>query len=510
MCGLVGLYAKNSANSNHLKLLQQLLYVDQMRGEHATGLAKVDLAKNEVSIHKKAVNATDYLAMEETKEFLKDNVRLWIGHNRWATMGARDDDNNAHPFQEDHITLVHNGTVHNWTMSGLSGYADPDIIVDSHMVAKTIAELGAKEAITKKLSGAFALVWYDSNERSLNFIRNKERPLWLASLSDGTLVWASEKPFLDFFIQHQKCPLSYAKDGEPTLLPENILYTWTFNQYGALEKTKPNAVAMEFHKSVDPNPPINRGKWQGYYDDDDYYSQLYPDTRVGGYSRRGNVVYPRQAPRGETSAERIVRICKQYGFPFLHEDSEITFDVLKWESFSKTPDAQGTMYGSYAQGAVGVRSFNVYKDQVDMGTVNRGVITNVYEEDNQGKKSLTIVVTLSKKHHEKKPDAVVGGAEDGTATAKGKPTVSLFPQWPLKVHGHTFVNRFDFESLVRKGCQECNTVPTHQNVWNSEIKVTGPFRAGQRPSDLAFICGKCASGGDAEALDRIMEKMNVK
>lgn len=118
-------------------------------------------------------------------------------------------------------------------------------------------------------------------------------------------------------------------------------------------------------------------------------------------------------------------------------------------------------------------------------------------------------MTLPKAAEEKKPDAVAEVAGASVATAGNKSPSVLFPKWPLKVHGHTFINRMDFESVVRKGCSQCNAVPTHQNVWNSEI-VVEPGRPGQRPNDLPFVCGKCASGGDAEALDRIMEKFYVK
>ena len=239
MCGLVGLYAKHSTSDNHLKLLRGLLFVDQIRGEHATGLAKIDLAKGETSIIKKAIPAHEFLGQEDVMEFMiKDRGRIWIGHNRWATMGDKTDDNNAHPFKVDHITLAHNGTVDRWTLKDLEGHSDPACKVDSEMVARTIAKYGAREAITKKFSGAFALVWFDSNERTLNFIRNDKRPLHLASLSDGTLVWASQPEFIDFFMKQGKFPLSYAKDGEPVLIKEDQLITFEFNQHGTLINNK--------------------------------------------------------------------------------------------------------------------------------------------------------------------------------------------------------------------------------------------------------------------------------
>ncbi|WP_236489813.1 hypothetical protein, partial [Escherichia coli] len=52
-----------------------------------------------------------------------------------------------------------------------------------------------------KLNGAAALTWIDKTDNTVNFLRNKERPLWFTTANKGrTLVWASE-----FWMIHVAC-----------------------------------------------------------------------------------------------------------------------------------------------------------------------------------------------------------------------------------------------------------------------------------------------------------------
>jgi len=68
------------------------------------------------------------------------NGRGIVGHGRLATVGSISLEN-AHPFQEDDITLVHNGNI----SSGVDDFKDKDTVVDSHALTKAINELGVAE-----------------------------------------------------------------------------------------------------------------------------------------------------------------------------------------------------------------------------------------------------------------------------------------------------------------------------------------------------------------------------
>jgi glucosamine 6-phosphate synthetase-like amidotransferase/phosphosugar isomerase protein len=94
-----------------------------------------------------------------------------VGHNRSATKGKINAEC-THPFRENHITLVHNGT--------LTSHKElhPNYEVDSRAICHNIAQEGYEETL-KKLDGAFALIWFNSKEKTLNFCRNSQRPLYI-------------------------------------------------------------------------------------------------------------------------------------------------------------------------------------------------------------------------------------------------------------------------------------------------------------------------------------------
>ncbi|MFW3388445.1 UNVERIFIED_CONTAM: hypothetical protein RF648_20880, partial [Kocuria sp. CPCC 205274] len=106
---------------------EQMLYMDVVRGEHSTGVFagfRLDKDNFAVQIEKAAIASDEYLRSaywKRVKEMRKPHATIqnsWsvtqpkflVGHNRYATAGAIND-RNAHPFNHEHITLVHNGTL---------------------------------------------------------------------------------------------------------------------------------------------------------------------------------------------------------------------------------------------------------------------------------------------------------------------------------------------------------------------------------------------------------------
>jgi len=192
MCGNWGMITETNG-SNMQKFMWQGLYLDALRGMDSTGLMTLDTL-GDITITKKAMPAADFLNLKAVDDQLGDSFnRVFIGHNRAATRGAVNN-NNAHPFQHGHITMVHNGSLH-----GFAKLPDADkFIVDSEAVAHSIMKIGAEETL-KLLDGAFALVWWDDESKLLNFARNSERPLTLAKIKDkNTVIWGSEESMLNY------------------------------------------------------------------------------------------------------------------------------------------------------------------------------------------------------------------------------------------------------------------------------------------------------------------------
>jgi UDP-N-acetylglucosamine transferase subunit ALG13 len=190
MCGIVGCISKHGTLNWYAdNLFTNLLRIDSIRGEDATGVfgvtggGHVDHLKGNVD----GWAFTQWSGYKKFKDRIKD-YKIVVGHNRKATSGSIEA-KNAHPFREKHIILVHNGAIRN-----AKGLADTE--VDSHAIAHALAEHDPVVALGK-LDGAYALVWYDSSDKTLNLARNSERPLhlieypsmWIISSEAGLGLW---------------------------------------------------------------------------------------------------------------------------------------------------------------------------------------------------------------------------------------------------------------------------------------------------------------------------------
>lgn len=237
MCGILGFITEQVSEGSleRSRFMSDGLIMDTLRGDDATGVFMVP--------HAWAANVKQE---DKTAYTLKDAVpghtfvsapaygklvypmkdwRAAVGHNRAATRGKRDA-NNAHPFQEGPVTLVHNGTltttyglpVDQWDLN--KGVKEEDkISVDSHVICHNLAlkEPDAAPDVISYLRGAFALVWHDARDESVNIIRNGQRPLHLAYDKEGkTLFFMSEHEMLYAVAKRNKIVLSnvfYPKPG---------------------------------------------------------------------------------------------------------------------------------------------------------------------------------------------------------------------------------------------------------------------------------------------------------
>lgn len=193
MCGIVGV-AGNTFQRD-MKIFRDMLIFDQVRGFDSTGVVAVPNAAK-FPLSEKDLDGPDNLwnygqsGIFDYKGVSKICNRVMIGHNRAATVGNITVDN-AHPFTFDQITGVHNGSLNYWYE--LEKDEDGNKFdVDSKALLKTIAVHGIDEA-WEKFDGAASLVWWDSDDETLNFARNKERPMCFAYNKTGDiLLWASE------------------------------------------------------------------------------------------------------------------------------------------------------------------------------------------------------------------------------------------------------------------------------------------------------------------------------
>lgn len=238
MCGLVGV--AGSINGKEEGIFKRLLEIDTIRGPHSTGILGVD-ARGFTSVVKKVGTPWDLYEYKQFDEIFRKRLTVLMGHNRWATKG-KISSMNAHPFEHDHIIGAHNGTLRNQSL--LINHQKFE--VDSDNIFHSISQVGVDDTI-KNLSGAFALTWYDSEQETMNFVRNTERPLNICMSEDRkTIFWASEAWMLEVTLK-----LGGVKH-HPIFEPASgVLFSYPIQMnYNPQELEAPKVREVELHKYI--------------------------------------------------------------------------------------------------------------------------------------------------------------------------------------------------------------------------------------------------------------------
>ena len=217
MCGLVGVISSNNLIQEDRKFFSQALFADRFRGQDSTGILAVNHVDGyETEIFKKAYPAEDFLQLRGAEDIINKPSKFsaMVGHNRASTKGATNH-YNAHPFEKGNVTLVHNGTLKSYNQ--LPGWTANE--VDSRLLCQGISELGVDETIDR-ITGAYALIWYNRADGTMSLLRNSERTLYLAyNMNKTRLYFASEKGMLDWILDRNGI-----KHQESFLLPQDQLH----------------------------------------------------------------------------------------------------------------------------------------------------------------------------------------------------------------------------------------------------------------------------------------------
>ena len=187
ICGIIGvagdLFAKD------LRAFNSLLVLDVLRGRDSTGVLGYNKHLKNYDIIKDACDPITLMGYKRYDGIVTAQKQVLIGHNRSATRGkiCRA---NAHPFDADGVCGVHNGTIPWEAVRELKDHAKYD--TDSEALFNNI-DMDGVENVIPKIWGAWSLVWVDRELGTLNFLRNKERPMNYCFSKDGKkMYWASE------------------------------------------------------------------------------------------------------------------------------------------------------------------------------------------------------------------------------------------------------------------------------------------------------------------------------
>ena len=165
-----------------------------------------------------------------------------------------------------------------------------------------MATNGLDDTISK-LDAAFALVWVNREEKTLNFIRNKERPLAFARLDNGAFVWASEREMLEWIINRER-GISFAKaKGEVAL--------WDLPEYTHLTIPFTGRTMGTPKLKVLPKPTFPEYNWSGRWGIGTGTDADYEDWWNGRTSSTRTVheAPARETQRYETMYQRRAREC---------------------------------------------------------------------------------------------------------------------------------------------------------------------------------------------------------
>lgn len=221
MCGIVGImdWSKGAICQKEMGIFMQMLHCNAVRGMHGTGIFAVD---RDGENHRLRAGGPPHVLVG-SKEFSKfENwvggkyVQFMVGHNRYATRGGIGTAQ-SHPFRDGDIILVHNGTLESFShLPDASKYN-----VDSEAICHAFSVEGAEKTVPT-LRGAWAFVWWDAVSKTLNLLRNKERPLYVARCKkQETIAFASEYSMLSWILSRNEI-----WEYEIEMLPDNQLHSY--------------------------------------------------------------------------------------------------------------------------------------------------------------------------------------------------------------------------------------------------------------------------------------------
>jgi predicted glutamine amidotransferase len=209
MCGICGVMS-SYLSEYELSKFEDLMKMSLLRGEIGAGIAAVSSGKLKTTVIKTKHSSYDLIRTNEYYNLIKNRKAIMIGHARAPTIGGTDIEW-VHPHRVNHIVGVHNGTLRSFDGKGIDAKKDSD----SKMLINGIAKEGIEKTI-EKTNGAYAMVWLDENKKTLNFLRNDERPLFFGHFTSqvrpGTLYWASDRRFLEFALGHGSTIFELPKD----------------------------------------------------------------------------------------------------------------------------------------------------------------------------------------------------------------------------------------------------------------------------------------------------------
>ena len=225
MCGIVGYVGARQAEGVVIEGLRRLEY----RGYDSAGIAIV--RNGQIACDKRAGKLANLDKALADNPLAESNTG--IGHTRWATHGAPNDQN-AHPHlgQQGRVALVHNGIIENFAKlrAGLEAdghelLSQTDTEVAAHLIEAALQEASdltsAMQMVCGRLDGAFTLVAVDALDPGRVVAARRNSPL-VVGIGKGENFLASD---VAAFIEHTREALELGQDQVVTITRDGVEVT---------------------------------------------------------------------------------------------------------------------------------------------------------------------------------------------------------------------------------------------------------------------------------------------
>ena len=248
MCGIIGFNGTVNAVPFLIDGLKKLEY----RGYDSAGIAVYNGNK---TLTEKTKGRIDNLAAAIKR---RDDMcgKMGIGHTRWATHGAANDEN-AHPHKSGKFTLVHNGIIENHALlkekylplCKFTSETDTETIV--HLINRHYSNncLEAIARTAKLLEGSFALAIICEDEPETIFCVKKSSPLLIGIGKEATV----------------------ASDISAISCKSDILYRMDDGEIAALTKTQATFYDFDLNQKTKSASPFTAEKNCGEKDGYEHY-----------------------------------------------------------------------------------------------------------------------------------------------------------------------------------------------------------------------------------------------
>ena len=224
MCGIVAYVGNRRAFPILIKGLQRLEY----RGYDSAGVGLIAQDHNKITVYKqsgKVSDLLDYIGEKDT------NGSIGIGHTRWATHGAPNQQNShPHDSSDNSFSLIHNGIIENYaslkSMLEQKGYifkSDTDSEVLMYLIEDVYNNNSEKNDLYKSIRvalnevvGAYAIVVIDKNNSNEFYAARKGSPLVIGIGNSEYFVASDASPIIEYTDK-----VIYLEDGEIAKLNKN-------------------------------------------------------------------------------------------------------------------------------------------------------------------------------------------------------------------------------------------------------------------------------------------------